>query len=146
VPTYRLQFIRCGKQTCWCATGKSKPGRQKRATGHGPYWYAFWHEQGKMRSAYVGKERPGHERTEKGERERPRENGGRRKPPPAPPPRRPLENDWQTIGVSPGATWDAVRKAYRAASKKHHPDVGGDPRKMVRLNQAFARIRHAMGK
>lgn len=145
MPTYRLQYILCGKEKCWCAGWKSKPGRTKRNFGHGPYWYAFWHEKGKMRSAYVGKERPGSTRGEHREDERAREEN-RRRAPPAPPPRKPLENDWQTVGVRQGAPWDDVRRAYRAASKKHHPDVGGDPRKMVRLNQAFARIRHAMGK
>jgi len=30
------------------------------------------------------------------------------------------------LGVGPGASPDAIREAYHAKSKKHHPDVGGD--------------------
>ncbi|MGI9055070.1 MAG: DUF6788 family protein, partial [Pyrinomonadaceae bacterium] len=43
--TYRLQFVRCGKETCKCATGGL----------HGPYWYAYWFENGKTKSKYLGK-------------------------------------------------------------------------------------------
>jgi len=46
--TYRLISIRCGKENCKCAKGN----------GHGPYWYAFWSEDGKTRAKYVGKKRP----------------------------------------------------------------------------------------
>ncbi len=38
----RQQMIRCGKPTC---------GR----CPHGPYWYAYWTEDGRRRSRYVGK-------------------------------------------------------------------------------------------
>jgi len=30
------------------------------------------------------------------------------------------------LGVGPGASAEQIREAYRAKSKKHHPDVGGD--------------------
>lgn len=43
--TYRLQRVRCGKETCKCMTGDL----------HGPYWYAYWLENGKTKSKYVGK-------------------------------------------------------------------------------------------
>jgi hypothetical protein len=46
--TYRLVSIRCGKENCKCATEQA----------HGPYWYAFWWEDGKTRSTYIGKKRP----------------------------------------------------------------------------------------
>jgi hypothetical protein len=44
--TLRQQTVRCGKTGC-----TSCP--------HGPYWYAYWREDGRMRSRYVGKELPG---------------------------------------------------------------------------------------
>lgn len=46
--TYRLESVRCGKKGCKCADGKL----------HGPYWYAYWSEDGKTRSQYVGKHLP----------------------------------------------------------------------------------------
>lgn len=43
--TYRLETVRCGKQSC-------------RSCPHGPYWYAYWREGGRLRSRYVGRELP----------------------------------------------------------------------------------------
>ena len=43
--TYRQQFTRCGKQRC----RKCKEG-----SGHGPYWYAYWSENGRTVSKYIG--------------------------------------------------------------------------------------------
>lgn len=40
--TYRLEKVRCGKKGC-----KKCP--------HGPYWYAYWKENGKTKSKYIGK-------------------------------------------------------------------------------------------
>ncbi len=45
--TYRLEYVTCGKPSCKCATGK----------GHGPYWYAYWKENGQLKKAYIGKKR-----------------------------------------------------------------------------------------
>src|ERR1700694_925797 len=47
--TYRQQFTRCGKQRC----RKCKEG-----AGHGPYWYAYWSENGRTISKYIGKYPP----------------------------------------------------------------------------------------
>jgi len=43
-PSFRLRqrLVRCGKDGC-----TSCP--------HGPYWYAYWTEDGRRRSKYVGK-------------------------------------------------------------------------------------------
>ena len=38
----RQKLVRCGKASCT-------------ACPHGPYWYAYWHEDGKRKSRYVGK-------------------------------------------------------------------------------------------
>jgi hypothetical protein len=43
--SYRLESVRCGKPNC-----KSCP--------HGPYWYAYYREDGKLRSRYIGRELP----------------------------------------------------------------------------------------
>jgi hypothetical protein len=37
------QYVRCGKPACRCARGQL----------HGPYFYCFWREEGKLKKAYV---------------------------------------------------------------------------------------------
>lgn len=65
-----------------------------------------------------------------------------------------LENDYKILEVSPDATNDEVKKAYRAAAKKHHPDkvshLGEDVRKaaekkFAQVNEAYERIKKARG-
>jgi hypothetical protein len=43
--TFRQEMVRCGKKGC---------GR----CPHGPYWYAYWREGGRVRSRYIGKQLP----------------------------------------------------------------------------------------
>jgi len=46
---YKQEMSFCGKERCKkCARGE----------GHGPYWYAYWWEDGKTRKKYVGKNLP----------------------------------------------------------------------------------------
>jgi hypothetical protein len=48
-PTYRREYVRCGKQTCTsCRTGP----------GHGPYTYAYWRADGRLHKCYLGKVTP----------------------------------------------------------------------------------------
>ena len=42
IVSMRKQWVRCGKQGCTKCP-------------HGPYWYAYWTEDGKRRSRYVGR-------------------------------------------------------------------------------------------
>lgn len=44
--TYRLEPVRCGKAGCTKCP-------------HGPYWYAYYREGGRLRSHYVGRVLPG---------------------------------------------------------------------------------------
>lgn len=39
---FREQSVRCGKENCTRCP-------------HGPYWYAYWNENGRRRSSYLGK-------------------------------------------------------------------------------------------
>ncbi|MDQ4005363.1 MAG: hypothetical protein M3135_03555 [Actinomycetota bacterium] len=41
--TYRQEHVRCGRDGC-------------SRCPHGPYWYAYWRENGRQRSRYVGKD------------------------------------------------------------------------------------------
>ena len=43
--TYRQEPVRCGKRGCTRCP-------------HGPYWYAYWREDGRLRSRYIGKTLP----------------------------------------------------------------------------------------
>src|SRR6266498_3106048 len=43
--SYRQQLVRCGKKGCTRCP-------------HGPYWYAYWREEGRLRSRYIGKQLP----------------------------------------------------------------------------------------
>ena len=47
--TYRQQYTRCGKERC----RKCREG-----SGHGPYWYAYWSENGRTISKYIGTRLP----------------------------------------------------------------------------------------
>lgn len=48
--TYSQQFRRCGRASC-LRCGQGQPG-------HGPYWYGYWREDGRLRSRYIGKQAP----------------------------------------------------------------------------------------
>jgi len=48
--TYRQQYTKCNRSGC----GACMPDQ----LGHGPYWYAYWRENGRLRSRYLGKEAP----------------------------------------------------------------------------------------
>ena len=50
--TYVFQKRRCGKLACSCMDGEIVE------VGHGPYWYAYWNENGKTRNQYIGKRAP----------------------------------------------------------------------------------------
>ncbi|BAU16059.1 hypothetical protein LEP3755_66260 (plasmid) [Leptolyngbya sp. NIES-3755] len=50
--TYQLERRRCGKKACKCA------GTDLRSVGHGPYWYSYWKESGKLKTQYIGKRPP----------------------------------------------------------------------------------------
>ena len=43
--TFRYETVRCGKPNCTRCP-------------HGPYWYAYWKENGRTRSRYVGSSLP----------------------------------------------------------------------------------------
>ncbi len=45
---YQLERVRCGKAGCKCAGENGEL--------HGPYWYAYWRDDGRLKSRYVGKQ------------------------------------------------------------------------------------------
>lgn len=44
---------------------------------------------------------------------------------------------YETLGVEPTATADEIRTAYRFATRRSHPDLGGDAEKMAAINRAY---------
>lgn len=55
-----------------------------------------------------------------------------------------MNDPYQVLGVSPSASDDEVKAAYRALAKKYHPDRNnGSPeaeKKMMQINDAYAQI------
>jgi DnaJ family protein A protein 2 len=50
-----------------------------------------------------------------------------------------MKTIYDLLGVHPGATDDAVKAAFRAAAKLHHPDVKpGDPKALLRFRRIAA--------
>ncbi|CAM8906154.1 unnamed protein product [Rhodiola kirilowii] len=47
---------------------------------------------------------------------------------------------YETLGVSKSASQDDLKKAYRKAAIKNHPDKGGDPEKFKELAQAYVSL------
>jgi molecular chaperone DnaJ len=45
-----------------------------------------------------------------------------------------LENPYNILGISPTATGDEIKKAYRALAMRHHPDRNDDPGSVRRFN------------
>jgi hypothetical protein len=55
-----------------------------------------------------------------------------------------LAEAYAKLMLLPGASPALVRAAYRALARRHHPDAGGDPAAMQRLNDAYAAHHQAL--
>ena len=56
---------------------------------------------------------------------------------PAPPP---PANPWAPFVLGPNIGRDDIKRQYRALARAHHPDHGGDPRVMARINRLYATL------
>lgn len=50
---------------------------------------------------------------------------------------------YEVLELKPGASEQATRAVYRALTKLHHPDVGGQADEFRRIRDAFRRIEEA---
>ncbi len=129
--TLRSEWVRCGKRCGGCP--------------HGPYWYAYWREEGRVRKRYVGKGDP---RRDDGPA---REGDGEGVPPRPPAP----AHVWDAIlsdrtataelarsilGIGPSAGKDGAKIAYRKLAKDHHPDrnPGSQDRTFLYVQAAYS--------
>jgi hypothetical protein len=70
------------------------------------------------------------------------------RPPPPPPPRKPPGPDpYMVLGFAVGqkVTAAEVKARHRELARKHHPDRGGDVRKMAAVNHAVDQILAELG-
>jgi hypothetical protein len=118
----RCEWVKCGKPRC-----KTCP--------HGPYWYGYYREGGKVKKRYFGKGdvqfaapegRPGgqlrwkqifNERTASSHLAR------------------------EILGVTADLSLSQVATVYRKLAFQNHPDRGGDPLMSRMINAAFAYLR-----
>ena len=105
-------------------------GKRRGSKGHGPYWYGFYREGGRLKSVYFGKARP--------------RGGMRGDPETRAVDRWHIPSRWSTaqafrvLGIK--RTRDA-KGAYRKLIKKHHPDRGGSETKAKAINGAYRYLR-----
>lgn len=116
---FRSEYVKCGKAGC-------------RKCPHGPYWYAYWREAGKMRKRYVGKVDP-----KKGEEPDPREEIWN-------PRKATLVLAFSILGLSLGSSLASASARFRELSREHHPDRGGSQREMSIINSAYAYVRSTL--
>lgn len=106
-------------------------GKKRGSKGHGPYWYGFYREHGKLKSRYFGKTKP---------------RGGMRGAPESGavdrwhiPKRWSPAHAFRVLGIK--RTRDAKR-AYKKLILRYHPDrKGGSEEKAKAINGAYRHLK-----
>jgi curved DNA-binding protein CbpA len=55
-----------------------------------------------------------------------------------------LRDAYAVLGVSPSDSLETIRVAYHALARLHHPDLGGDEKRMAEINGAWVLVRDPM--
>lgn len=165
--TFRYERVNCGKSACRRCGGERFE--------HGPYWYAYWETGGRkkprMHKLYVGKAgenaTPEELRAFYAKRQARKRGGtgsdtgtsggggaggstgntssggtssdcfGKR---------RPISDDFATIGSRQGVSFEEARRAYYEAIQREHPDKGGSVEQAKCINAAWDRIKRFYGR
>ena len=54
-----------------------------------------------------------------------------------------MMNPYQVLGISPGASDDEIKKAYRALSRKYHPDANINNPNKAQAEEKFKQVQQA---
>lgn len=125
--TYRSEYVRCGKKGCHCASG----------TPHGPYWYRYQKQSGKLRKEYVGKGDPRDSGSKESDTHK------------TPHPWDAIFNSgsassklaFEILRVPEYSTREETAKAFRLRSMEAHPDRGGSELEQKHVNAAWGFLR-----
>lgn len=77
--------------------------------------------------------------------------GEKPSPPPAAKPARRVDapqrarSAWEILGLRPGASFEAIKRAHRERALATHPDHGGDPEAFRQVQRAFERLKARHG-
>lgn len=118
--TFRREYVRCGKKGC-------------RTCPHGPYWYAYWRDEGKLRKRYVGKTMPPPQ-GERSERHVPSYLDRIHH-------RTQATLTLALLILGPGINlldFEEAQRYYRKLALVIHPDRGGGAIEFSRINSAWA--------
>ncbi|MGH2478107.1 MAG: J domain-containing protein [Ktedonobacteraceae bacterium] len=115
------------------------------------YWRDYWQQQQEARERFSRqqvKEKEQQKKQQQQTKQKQKQQGQQKKterqrtePPPPKRKEEPLPKSaaeaLAILHVSPPASRDAVKRAYRAAAFKAHPDHGGSHAAMIRINAAY---------
>ena len=51
-----------------------------------------------------------------------------------------VSDPYRTLGLSPNASDQSLRERYLSLARTHHPDRGGQPEQMRKINDAYERV------
>lgn len=121
--TFESEYVKCGKKGC-----KKCP--------HGPYWYGYRREGGKVKKRYIGKDDPRHARAGEGVAAEPvkrdeRDDIFNRRT-------ATIDLAERILGVQVKLGQSKCFSAYKMLVLMNHPDRGGDHREMQYINAAWS--------
>ena len=144
-----------------CAKGVLKPSHKNALRdlcvplGLPPKYFTLFYRRRSASFREVEEEEPRHEnrahKSRKSTRQQRRTDQGERseqhRQPPPPPPKTPLQEAYELLGCRSSDSNDVLRRAYRAAAKRHHPDLmrakGCSERQVREASEMMSRINAA---